>query len=96
LPTPDSQLFRDIFGASPIGIAVENLDGQPHFVNPSFCSFLGFSEDELFTKHFWISLAMKTLSRIGRFSSNYEKVQSITTNLRSVTSDATALWSGAT
>jgi len=26
---------------------VENFDGQPLFVNPSFCSFLGFSEEEL-------------------------------------------------
>jgi PAS domain S-box-containing protein len=48
---PDSQLFRDVFNASPIGIVVESLDGQPLFANPSFCSFLGFSEDELFSKH---------------------------------------------
>jgi PAS domain-containing protein len=33
------------------GIAVENLEGQPLFVNPSFCSFLGFSEEELRIKH---------------------------------------------
>ena len=49
--TPDTQLFHDVFNASPIGIAVENLEGQPLFVNPSFCSFLGFSEEELRTKH---------------------------------------------
>ena len=49
--TPDTQLFRDVFNASPIGIAVENLEGQPLFVNPSFCSFLGFSEEELRNKH---------------------------------------------
>jgi PAS domain S-box-containing protein len=48
---PDTQLFRDVFNASPIGIAVENLEGQPLFVNPSFCSFLGFSEEELRIKH---------------------------------------------
>jgi len=30
---------------------VENLEGQPLFVNPSFCSFLGFSEEELRNKH---------------------------------------------
>jgi PAS domain S-box-containing protein len=48
---PDLQLFRDVFNASPIGIAVENLEGQPLFVNPAFCSFLGFSEDELRRKH---------------------------------------------
>jgi PAS domain S-box-containing protein len=49
--TPDIQLFRDVFNASPIGIAVENLDGQPLFVNPALCSMLGFSEEELRGKH---------------------------------------------
>jgi PAS domain S-box-containing protein len=49
--TPDTQLFRDVFNASPIGIAVENLEGQPLFLNPAFCSFLGFSEEELRNKH---------------------------------------------
>ena len=49
--TPDPQFFRDIFNASPIGIAVENLEGQPVFVNPAFCSMLGFSEEELRSKH---------------------------------------------
>ena len=49
--TPDTQLFRDIFNASPIGIAVESLEGQPLFVNPAFCSMLGFSEEELRNKH---------------------------------------------
>jgi PAS domain S-box-containing protein len=49
--TPETQLFRDVFNASPIGIAVENFDGQPLFVNPAFCSFLGFSEEELRHKH---------------------------------------------
>jgi len=48
---PDIELFRDVFNASPIGIAVENLEGQPLFVNPAFCSFLGFSEEELRNKH---------------------------------------------
>jgi PAS domain S-box-containing protein len=48
---PDIQLFQDVFNASPIGIAVENLEGQPLFVNPAFCSFLGFSEEELRNKH---------------------------------------------
>jgi len=50
-PTQDTQLFHDVFNASPIGIAVENLKGLPLFVNPSFCSFLGFSEEELRNKH---------------------------------------------
>ena len=48
---PRAQLFRDIFNASPVGIAVENLEGQPLFVNPAFCSMLGFSEEELCSKH---------------------------------------------
>ena len=48
---PDTELFRDVFEASPIGIAVENLEGQPLFVNPAFCSMLGFSKEELCTKH---------------------------------------------
>src|SRR6201984_1809898 len=48
---PDTQLSRDVLNASPIGIAVENLDGQPLFVNPAFCSMLGFSEEELRNKH---------------------------------------------
>src|SRR5205809_1554123 len=47
----DIRLFRDVFNASPIGIVVENLDGQPLFVNPSLCSMLGFSEEELRSKH---------------------------------------------
>src|SRR5262252_2025851 len=46
-----AQIFRDVFDASPIGIAVENLEGQPLFVNPALCSILGFSEDELCGKH---------------------------------------------
>jgi PAS domain S-box-containing protein len=49
--TPDLQLFSDVFNASLIGIAVENLDGQPLFVNPAFCSFLGFNVEELCHKH---------------------------------------------
>jgi PAS domain S-box-containing protein len=49
--TPEIQLFRDVFNASPMGIAVETLEGQPLFVNPAFCSMLGFSEDELRNKH---------------------------------------------
>jgi PAS domain S-box-containing protein len=44
---PETQIFQDIFNASPIGIAVESFEGKPLFVNPAFCSFLGFSEKEL-------------------------------------------------
>jgi PAS domain S-box-containing protein len=45
--TPDTQLFHDVFNASPIGIVVENMEGRLLFVNPAFCSMLGFSEEEL-------------------------------------------------
>jgi len=47
----DDQLFCDAYKASPIGIALENLDDQPLFVNPALCSMLGFSEEEMLEKH---------------------------------------------
>ena len=49
--TPDYRLFYDAFKACPLGIAVENLEGQPLFVNPALCAMLGFSEDEILQKH---------------------------------------------
>ena len=49
--TPDTELFRDVFNTSPIGIAVETLEGRPLLVNPALCSMLGFSEEELLGKH---------------------------------------------
>jgi len=49
--TSDTQLFHHVFSTSPIGIAVETLDGRPLFVNPAFCSMLGFSSEELCGKH---------------------------------------------
>ena len=39
-------LFYDAFKISPIGIALQNLEGQPLFVNPALCSMLGFSEED--------------------------------------------------
>ena len=51
MQTPNPQLFHDVFNASPIGIVVESMDGKPLFVNPSFCTFLGFTEVELHSKH---------------------------------------------
>ncbi len=48
---PDNQLFYDAFMASPIGIAVEDLEGRPLFVNPALCTMLGFSEEEMCKKH---------------------------------------------
>jgi len=47
----DNRFYSDIFNTSPIGIAVETLDGQPVFVNPALCRFLGFTEEELQGKH---------------------------------------------
>jgi PAS domain S-box-containing protein len=44
-------LFRNLFNAAPIGIAVEDLEGQPLFANPALCSMLGFTEEELRSKH---------------------------------------------
>src|SRR5215813_3655994 len=48
---PDTQLFRDVFDASPIGIAIESLEGQLLFVNPALCSMLGSSQREMRSKH---------------------------------------------
>jgi PAS domain S-box-containing protein len=47
----DDQLFLGAFNASPIGIALEDLEGRPLFVNPALCSMLGFSEEEMRSKH---------------------------------------------
>jgi PAS domain S-box-containing protein len=47
----DAQFFYSLFKATPIGIAVEDLEGRPLFVNPALCSMLGFSEEELRTQH---------------------------------------------
>ena len=43
----DDQLFYDAFKSSPIGIAVEDLEGRPLFANPALCAMLGFSEEEM-------------------------------------------------
>jgi len=50
-PEPNDELFHDAFNASPIGIAVENLEGQPLFANRFICSMLGFSEEEMRSRH---------------------------------------------
>ena len=44
-------LFYEAFKAMPIGVALENLEGQPLFVNQALCSMLGFSEEEMRQKH---------------------------------------------
>ena len=48
---PDRELLQNSFSASPIGIAVETLEGQPIFVNPALCSMLGLTEAALRSKH---------------------------------------------
>src|SRR5215469_1593726 len=50
-PMPDYQFFRDSFNSSPIGVAVETMEGQPLFVNAALCATLGFTEAELRNKH---------------------------------------------
>jgi len=47
VPLARSQVFYRVFQASPIGIAVEDLEGRPLFANPALCSMLGFSEEEM-------------------------------------------------
>jgi PAS domain S-box-containing protein len=47
----EPQLFYDAFLSSPIGIAVENLEGRPLFVNPALCKMLELSEEEMRSKH---------------------------------------------
>lgn len=46
----ESHLCRDVFNAIPVGIAVENSEGQPLFVNSAFCLLLGLSEEDLRSK----------------------------------------------
>src|ERR1700685_3560529 len=48
---PDSELLYDAFKACPLGIAIENLEGQPLFVNPALCTMLGLNEEEMLGKH---------------------------------------------
>ena len=47
----DRRLFYNAFGASPVGVALEDMEGRPLYVNPALCSMLGFSEEELLKKH---------------------------------------------
>ena len=44
-------IFLDALRASPIGIALEDLNGQLQFVNPALCKLLGRSEEEMLKKH---------------------------------------------
>jgi PAS domain S-box-containing protein len=44
-------LLQGVFNAAAIGIAVEDLEGRPLFANPALCTMLGFTEEELCSKH---------------------------------------------
>src|SRR5499425_2758717 len=50
-PKTQGELFYGAFKAVPFGIALEDLEGRPLFVNPALCSMLGFSEEEMRKKH---------------------------------------------
>jgi PAS domain S-box-containing protein len=39
--------FRYLFTAAPIGIALEDLEGNLLFVNPALCSMLGYTQEEM-------------------------------------------------
>lgn len=45
------QRFRYVFEEAPIGIALEGRDGGILFANPTLCSMLGYSADELRGRH---------------------------------------------
>src|SRR4051794_22418360 len=49
--TTAPDVFADAFKASPIGIALEDLDGKPLFVNTAFCAMFGLNEAEALDKH---------------------------------------------
>src|SRR5215469_1660420 len=46
----DTRLLYDAFTASPIGIAVESVEGRLLFANPALCRMLAFSEEEMLRK----------------------------------------------
>jgi PAS domain S-box-containing protein len=47
LPAQANQLFHYLFEQASLGIAVEDLEGKLLLANPSLCSMLGYSENEL-------------------------------------------------
>ena len=51
LKPSDYELFYDAFNASPIGIALEDMEGRPLYVNSALASMLGYSEEEMRRKH---------------------------------------------
>lgn len=48
---PVDDVFFNAFRTSPIGIALENMEGQPLFVNPALCKLLELTQEEMLSKH---------------------------------------------
>jgi PAS domain S-box-containing protein len=51
--TDYQQRFEGLVMQAPVGIALENIDRQILFANPTLCSILGYSEAELLDKNNW-------------------------------------------
>src|SRR5581483_3860489 len=47
---PDEQVLFEVFRDSPVGIALEDTNGKVLFANPSLCSMLGFTQEQLCEK----------------------------------------------
>ena len=47
----NDEILNEIVDASPIGMALEDLDGRPIRVNKALCSMLGYSEEEMTARH---------------------------------------------
>ena len=74
-PTPDREFFCDAFNSSPIGIALETLQGVPLFVNPALCAMLDFTEAELRNKHCQDFSPPEDAAKDWNFSSSCEPVR---------------------
>jgi len=46
----ETRWWYDAFSVTAIGVAIETLNGQLVFANPSLCRMLGYSEEELLRK----------------------------------------------
>ena len=54
--------------------------GSLFFVNPAFCSMLGFGEDELRSKHRFDLSPPEDTEKVRRFFSNCKQARSTATN----------------
>jgi len=55
--------FRGIFELSPIGIALNSMDGNFIEANPAFLDFTGYTQDELLTQSYWELTPEKYMGR---------------------------------